>query len=169
MSNRILGNVFNIAVQNVSFYFRANHTFSFSTNEQKPKRHHFTCSSSNLRYMIRCVSRCKTKRHLSDRFRSLPRSRSVGGALRDETQSGCEGDNSLVNLLLVKPLLSFLLSPPPSVFSLSPHFARVQKYGSRLFSAETPRKRRVCSSRRVQETCPRKLEMPLSLCQCRLR
>ena len=29
-----------------------------------------------------------------------------------------------------------LSSPPPSLFSFSPHFARVQKYENRLFSAE---------------------------------
>ena len=45
----------------------------FSTNEQRQIRHHITCSSSNLIYMIQC-SKCnmqyigETKRHLSDRF-----------------------------------------------------------------------------------------------------
>ena len=45
----------------------------FSANEQRPIRHHTTCSSSNLIYMIQS-SRCKvqysgeTKRHLRDRF-----------------------------------------------------------------------------------------------------
>ena len=45
----------------------------FSTNEQRQIRHHITCSSSNLIYMIQC-SKCnmqyigETKRHLGDRF-----------------------------------------------------------------------------------------------------
>ena len=45
----------------------------FPTNEQKGIRHHITCSSSNLVYMIQCT-KCRipyigeTKRRLSDRF-----------------------------------------------------------------------------------------------------
>ena len=45
----------------------------FSTNEQRHIRHHITCSSSNLVYLIQC-NKCnvqyigETKRHLSDRF-----------------------------------------------------------------------------------------------------
>ena len=45
----------------------------FSTNEQRRIRHHITCSSSNLVYMIQC-NKCNvpyiggTKRHLSYRF-----------------------------------------------------------------------------------------------------
>ena len=45
----------------------------FATNEQKGIRHHITCSSSNLVYMIQCT-KCRiqyigeTKRRLSDRF-----------------------------------------------------------------------------------------------------
>ena len=45
----------------------------FSTNEQRGIRHHITCSSSNLVYMIQC-NKCNVqyigemKRHLSDRF-----------------------------------------------------------------------------------------------------
>ena len=45
----------------------------FSTNEQRRIRHHITCSSSNLVYMIQC-NKCNvqyignTKRHTIDRF-----------------------------------------------------------------------------------------------------
>ena len=70
---RELSVVREIGARRVLSLERKPHLTFFSTNEQRRIRHHITCSSSNIVYMIQC-NKCnvqyigQTKRHLSDRF-----------------------------------------------------------------------------------------------------
>ena len=84
----------------------------FATNEQKGIRHHITCSSSNLVYIIQCT-KCKiqyigeTKRRLSDRFGEHRRALEKAITQRDIDQPTAVSDHftlpghSLNNLELI--------------------------------------------------------------------